>query len=56
MMLTKQILGAGGGTGGGGATWFPHHVAPKATWSCQNRVPAWFWEELGASAAKPAPG
>lgn len=65
-VLTKQILGAGGvpqpeiRAGSKGCWWqwgclVPHPVPPKATWSCQNRVPPWFWGELGAAAAKPVP-
>lgn len=60
------MLGAGGvarpeiRAGSRGCWWqwgclVPHHVAPKATWSCQNRVPPCFLGELGASAARPAP-
>lgn len=48
MVLTKRILGAGGvpqpeiHAGSRGCCLVPHHVAPKATWSCENRVPPWF--------------
>lgn len=61
VVLTKRILGAGGvprpeiRAGSKGCCLVPHHVAPKVTWSCENRVPPCFPGELGASAAKPAP-